>query len=346
MFKIKNLAAPLVLAVLCFACGSAPGGKKTTEPAWVSDPYAAYNRNVYLAAVGLGTARDAAEKAALNNLTSIFGQSVTSETKTDYSYSQAINASSSAWSERTSVAQAIKTSVAMDTLIGAETKDVWRSPDGTWYASAIMDKAKTNMIYLDMIQQNQQTITKLTALSASERQSLEGLMNYYQAANLADANQVFANVRNVISPGSMAGINLRTGNDLRLEASRIARDIPITVIVENDRRDRIRGAFSEVLTKGGFRTGGSSIRYVLAANLSLDEVVYPNTTIKYIRYVVDADLIDTSTGAVLFPYNINDREGHAVLSEAETRAVASAESRIKTDYMDRLGLYLSGGITK
>ena len=344
MLKIKNLSVLYAVIgfwiLLCSACNSTPSSKKSTEPDWVSDPYKTYNKAVYIAAVGYGSSRDAAEKNALTNLTSIFGQSISSESRTDYTYSQAVEASSRAWSEKSDLEQAVKTSVAMDTLIGAEIKDVWKSPDNTWYAAAVMDKAKTMMIYAELIQQNYQTIEKLTRLSAGEKQSFEGFLNYYQAASFADANLVFANVRNVISPGSMAGENLKTGNDYRLEAAKIAQNIPIAITVKNDVQNRIKSAFSSALTKAGFRTGGSDSRYVLEATFSLNEVVYKNNAYRFIRYIVDANLTDTSTGIVLFPYNINDREGHISLSEAENMAIKSAETTIGKDYINALQLFL------
>ncbi|GHV85001.1 hypothetical protein AGMMS50230_06090 [Spirochaetia bacterium] len=339
MFKIK---AGLVCAVLLFcACAAVPEQRTEAEPAWVSDPYTVYNKAAYLAAVGYGPSRDTAEKAALAKLTSIFGQSISSESKTTYTYSQALEASSSGWEEHADIAQAVKTSASMDTLIGVELKEIWKGGDGTWYAAAVLNKAKTNLIYTELIEQNLRTIDKLTKSGNAAEQNLEDFINYYQAANLADANLIFANVRNVISPGSLAGDNLRTGNDYRLEASRIARNIPIAVTVDNDRQNRIKGAFSAALARAGFRTEGTSSRYALRAKLSLEELVYANNPYKWIRYVVDANLVDTSTETVLFPYNINDREGHTMLSEAENRAVRSAENNINSEYINALGIFLS-----
>jgi len=345
MSTVKNYFLIAVIAAFVLTCQSAPAGGKT-EPAWVADPYAVYNKVVSLAAVGSGSSRDNAEKAALANLTAIFGQSVTSVTKSNYSYSQAVAASSSAWSEKADLAQVVKTSVSMDTLIGAEIKDAWRSPDGTWYAAAVMDRAKTSLIYRELIDQNLQTISNLTQLSAADRQSFDGFLNYYKAADLADANQVFARVRNVISPGSMLGENLKTGDDYRLDAASIARNIPIAVTVNGDRQNRIKGAFSKVLTNAGFRTGGNDSRYVLNASLSLDEVNFPNTPYRWIRYEVEANLIDTSTNIVIFPYNINDREGHTSISEAENRAVQAAEKKINAEYIIAMGDFLAKNIKK
>lgn len=49
------------------------------QPAWVNNPYAAYDRNRYLAAVGFGANRSDAELKAFAALTAIFGQSVQSD---------------------------------------------------------------------------------------------------------------------------------------------------------------------------------------------------------------------------------------------------------------------------
>ncbi|MDR2072259.1 MAG: LPP20 family lipoprotein [Spirochaetaceae bacterium] len=345
MLKIKRLVLIIILEVFFFACGSVPNGSGA-EPPWISDPYTVYNRTAYIAAVGYGPLRDAAEKTALTNLSSIFGQSITSESKTSYTYTQAVEASSAAWTEKSAMDQAVKTSVAMDTLIGAEIKDVWKSADGTYYALALMDRAKAGLIYSELIQQNLGTIAVLTNLPEAEKQSFEGFINYYQAAALADANQVFATVRNLISPGSMAGENLKTGNDYRIEAAQIAKNIPIAITVENDRQNRIGGAFAAALTSAGFRTGGKDSRYALRVNFSMEEISYLNNPYRWIRYVVDASLVDTSTGTVLFPYTINDREGHANIRGAENSALSSAETVIKEKYVNALGIFLTRSAKK
>ncbi|MDR2552166.1 MAG: LPP20 family lipoprotein [Treponema sp.] len=334
MPKIK--AVPAVLAALLSACGSAPGEQKGTEPVWVSNPYGAYNRAVYIAAVGYGPGRDTAEKSALTNLASIFGQSITSETKTGYSYSRALEASGSLWSEKSDIAQAVKTSVAMDTLVGAEIKEAWKSPGGDYYALALLDKAKTSLIYAEMTEQNLRAIAELTNLGAEEKQSLLGFINYSRAAALADANRVFATVRNVISPGSAAGDSLADGNAHRAAAARIAEKIPIAVTVENDRQNRIKGALAGALGAAGFRTGGYDSRYVLKASLLLEEVSYLDNPYRWIRYTVDSALTDTVLGTVIFPYSVNGREGHQIILEAENRALRSAETAIKDGYLGEM----------
>jgi hypothetical protein len=80
---------------------------------------------------------------------------------------------------------------------------------------------------------------------------------------------------------------------------------------------------------------------VLNVTLSLSEAVLGNQQNKFTRYVVDASLTDTAEGMVLLPFNINGREGHLSLPEAENRAVMAAEKKINETYGAILSEYLS-----
>ena len=205
-----------------------------------------------------------------------------------------------------------------------------------------MEKAATARLYTGMIQDNQKIID--TLVPAADRSSLDSLARYQFAAAIAEGNEVFANVLSVIGAPIPAGV--KRPEDYRLEASNILKTIPVSVIVQNDRDDRIRAAFAAVFSAAGFRTGGNNSRYKLQVRLSLSEEQFPNQTVKFARYVIDGNFTDTASGAVLFPYNINGREGHPTLPEAETRAVRAAEQKIKEGYAEALSAFLSQLIPK
>jgi hypothetical protein len=329
------------LALVLSACAGVPEKK---EPQWISDPYLVYNRTVYLAAVGYGPGRESAEKNALAALTAIFNQSISSETEIRVSYTEALAKSGSTWSENSDMAQTVKTSAKMNTLIGAEIADVWDNGSGTVYAAAVMDKLKTGVVYSELIQRNLETISKLTTLSPEEKQSFDGYVKYQQAASLADANMVFANVMKVIDMIPSAGEDLKSGEYYRLEASEIAKNISIAVAVDNDKQDRIKGAFTQALSASGFRTGGTNPRYTLRASLVLDPVTFEGNPYRWVRYSVESNLVDLFSETEVFPYSITGREGHNNSSEAEVRALRAAEISIRDSYSKSLGEFLSQSI--
>jgi hypothetical protein len=310
----------------------------SARPAWVDSPEAVYSRNAFVAGVGAGNDRPAAEQNALTALSSIFHQSLQADQTISTSYQEAVkNGAAADWTENTSVESAIKTSTAME-LAGAEIREVWT--DGkTFYAVAVMENERTARLYTQMIQDNQRIIDTLTDIPAADRNSMDSLARFQFAATIAEANRVFANVLSVIGAPVTAGI--KRPEDYRLEASNIIKTIPVSVVVENDRDGRIRSAFASVLSSAGFRTGGNNSRYQLRARLSLSEVQLPNQTNKFVRYGIDGNFVDASTEQILFPYNAVGREGHVSIPEAENRAVRAAESKIKGDYAEALSAYLS-----
>ena len=102
--------------------------------------------------------------------------------------------------------------------------------------------------------------------------------------------------------------------------------------MENDREDRIRSAFSSVISGAGFKIAESGSRYTLQAVLRLSETELPKNPNKFARYQVESRLTDAQNATSVLPWTISGREGHATLPEAEHRAVRAAEKKIQTEF--------------
>jgi hypothetical protein len=252
------------------------------------------------------------------------------------------NGQTADWYEGVSLEESIRTSTDMD-LVGAAIRDVW-SDGSTFYAVAVMEKAQTARLYTGMIQDNQRIIDTLTDISAANRNNMDGFARFQFATTLAEANKVFANVLSVI--GAPVPAEMQQSEDYRLQSAAIIRAIPVSVTVEGDRENRLRSAFAATFTAAGFRTGGTNAPYQLQARISFSEVQLPGQTNKFVRYVLDGNFVDTATGNILFPYNVNGREGHLSISEAENRALRAAESKVKEDYATTLSSFLAQLVPK
>ena len=311
------------------------------KPAWVDSVNSVYSRAQYVAAVGYAADRAMAERSALANLVAFFGQSVQADQTITNTYQEAVrNGVTAGWTDNTAIQNTIRTSASMDTLIGAEIKEVWfDSRSNTYYAAAVMEKAKAAPLYTEMILANQNIINNLVTMSPAEKNSLEGFSRYQFAAMIADINISYGNLLRLIDAAAPAG--LVNGNEYRLEAQNITRAIPVGVTVTNDKSGRIQGAFAKSLAELGFRSGGNNARYVLRVEVTVSPVDLPNNPNKFARMELSANLTDTSVGSVLLPYNFNNREGHNSLSEAENRLYLAAERKINEEYAKLLNGYLS-----
>ena len=311
-----------------------------TKPAWVDAVDSVYSRSQYVAAVGNAADRTMAEKNALVNLTSYFGQSIQADQKITNTYQEAVrNGVTTGWNDNIAMENTIKTSASMDTLVGAEIRGVWFDSRSTYYAVAVMEKAKAAPIYRDLIIANQNMIKNLVTMSQAEKNTLEGYSRYQFAAAVADINTSYANLLKLIDAVPPEGIV--NGNQYRLEAQEITKAIPVGVVVNVDKSGRVLGAFTKSLSDLGFRRGGNSSRYVLKVNVSVSPVNLPNNQNKFARMELSADLTDTSHDSVLLPWNFNTREGHNTIEEAENRTYMVAERKINDEYKDILSNYLS-----
>ena len=324
----------------CQTTGAAVAGGGTGQPDWVRDPYAKYDKQSSVAAVGSGSSRQEAERDALKRLVSIFGQDIMVDDKVSTVFQQAEKSGViKDWSQTTTVESAIEITTGFDALIGAEIGETWDNGKD-YFAIAVLNKQKALMIYPAKIQANKDMIDNLLKMTNDEKNSIEGYTRYQFAAAVADVNISFGNLLVQIGAPLFAQ-GLTPGNAYRLEAQNITKAISVGINVKNDKSGRIQGAFAKVFSDQGFRSGGNNARYVLDVNITTAPVSFPNNANLFTRIEVSANLTDTKTGTVLLPYNFNAREGHTSQAEADNRAYAAAERKINGEYKDMLSNYLS-----
>ena len=324
------------------ASGGIPfsGSLSNPVPDWVMNPYTRYNENEFLAAVGSGRTRLDAERNALGNLIAQFGQSIHVDDVISSSFRQVISGSDLQWSEDTSLDTVMNLTTSFDTLIGAEFGEAWSDAE-THYVTAILNKPRAALVYGDMLRANIAMIDNLLDYPEPERYTLSSYIRTLFAATIADLNVSYANLLMQIG---YPATGIRNGDEIRLEAWAIRRDIPIGISVNTDalpaHNRRVASAFSAVLSELGFQIGGNDSRYVLDVEFSLSPVTYEGNPFLFSRIELIADLRDTLEGRILLPYGFNERVGHSSQTEADNRVIIMAERRIGEEYPALLNDYL------
>jgi hypothetical protein len=285
----------------------------------------------------MGSSQAQADQQALASLISYFSQKVQAELNLVERESQTTANGRTQSSNSLQVENSVQTAASMDKLIGAEIKE--RSDDGrTYYALAALEKQSAVLSYSDLLASNQRQIDQLLDISPDDKDSFIGYSRYLKAAKIADENAVYGSVLSLLDGQSR---QLVTGTKYRIEADAIIENIPVTVKVDNDKSDRINGAFARVLQEQGFHSGGTNARYVLNVTVEMAEAPATSQNI-FARYKIISRLIDTSTNNnELVTFNIEGREGHNNSSEAEERAIRAAVKNISENYSAKLTDYFS-----
>jgi len=312
------------------------------EPRWVMDPYAAYPRDRYLAAVGFAPNRAEAEKKALAALAAIFGQSIQADFTAVTAYSEAVSKGIVSSSETTNIRDMISRSTSFDMLVSAEIGNVWDDARGTVYAAAYLDKERAIAVYGNMIHTNLKNIEKLTAMTPAEKYTLDGYARYRLAAHIAGINAKHADVIAQCGGPTAASLNLPGADALNIEAANIIKNVAVIVNVKGDSSNRIRDAFTKAVSDKGLRTRGSSPPYTLEVNVDMSEVSFPNNNNKFCRFTVSADLIENATDSIMLPFSFTDRVGYSTYEGAQAAAFMQAEKLIGEKYPAVFREYLEG----
>jgi hypothetical protein len=339
-----NVLILLVVFLVFAACGSSPSKRSDVKtgpaPAWILSVDSVFGRDKYAAAVGFANTRTMAEENAFANLTAFFGQTIQVDQKAASAYQQAVvNGVMQGWSDTAEMSNTIQRTAQMESLLGAEIKEVWKDERGTYHAIAVMEKERSARLYNEMLQANLNIIRNVLTMTPAERSSLDGVIRYRFAAAVADVNVSYAAIVRLLDATPPSGIV--NGDMYRVEAQNIVRTIPVGITITNDRGGRIFTAFARCFSTNGFETTTNNSRYMLNVNLALSPVELPNNPNTFSRIEITANFTDTNGGIVLIPYSFVSREGSTSLTEAENRCFLVAERNINEEFMGLLTAYLS-----
>jgi hypothetical protein len=236
------------------------------------------------------------------------------------------------------MSQSVEASAALDNLMGAEIREAWNDTrNQIWYAAAVMDKNRCGGLYASELDKTAVEIRSLIAMP--DGVTFESISQCRRAQELTARADTYALVLSMLGGGNRQPEISALAGEVNAALDR-AKSIPVDVRVTGDSNSRIRTAFANVLTAEGFRTGGRNSRFAVEVTLSFSPA--PKTAYFNTRYTVDAALVDTSTGAELFVFNIADRESHPASQEdANSRVLVGAQRKITEQFPAALREYLA-----
>ncbi|MFI3257141.1 MAG: LPP20 family lipoprotein [Spirochaetales bacterium] len=334
--KLPVLCFIIVLSVFMFSCASS-GTTQTEAPLWITDKSAVYPDADYLTSVGYAGERALAEAEAVANLNKTIRQRV----ETESSATQSFSADSDGLDR--SFSSTVQTSSLIEEIAGINIQDVWEARDGTVYAIALIDRVSIGNYYRQKVLEYEAAINGFINVMIDNPATFEGLNAIDKALSLAYENELYLDLLSIINPDMYKVINLayKSAQTVEVLAQQEREKIYIGVFVEGDSDGRIMAALNSVLITAGFKTEQlaslsddiSRIPYVLTASFSAEPFEMTSSQQnKYVRFVLDTKLIDSS-GKTLLPWNISGREAHFTEAEAAQRAIRTVEESINVDYL-------------
>ena len=305
-------------------------------PEWIDNPSAVYDKDSYITAVGTGKDRKTAEASAINALASIFGQSVSAETKSSKDVAEFHGAQGQNYQGRTSISQDISLHTSIKSLINAEIKLTWNAPDGTYYALALIDKYDAANYYSREIVKLHDDITDLTS-SPDDESPLSACMNHKNALTLAEKQNEYMSILTVLNSADAMLVEdkIISPNKVKKALNQLQQKVPIHISIEGttgDWNNKIQKVFAGKLQNYGFKTTPKESRYELICTIEMYEYKLPGNPNKMVKYTLNAVLLDNEESLELSPYYAEGQTGFQTLEGAVDRAYMLLEKKLKAEY--------------
>lgn len=256
---IINILILFMYSVPCFA----------SSPKWLTDLEKAFPAVDYVSAIGEGNSENSAKKAALSELSSYFNQSISSQTQA----LKSIERDNSSYSEKDDVRQNLITSTKSDLFSVQYTNYVYDKRNDKFYVCAyLVRKDVWNVISqkMDVLMNNCKSLlrqinneteifSQLIQLNRTE-QLYSYFYSLYEMALVIypqRCSEYTAFVKKIVSELS-ALTSIRTQTTIK-------------VIVNNDKKNRIKETICSLLSQNGIIVKEMNARYILCADVLWNE---------------------------------------------------------------------------
>jgi hypothetical protein len=222
-----------------------------------------------------------------------------------------------------------------------------------YYALAVMDRQHAASALRDRITSldlKVEELLKQTRQSEDKLQTVRALHAAVENLLLREAYNTELRIVNAAGKGSESGVSLAViGQDLR---QFLAKNFKIVVEVGGPHNDRIRAAIVEGLNRQGLPVmpAGSAAPdrqpdLVVNGTVSFEPVQMPasgSRPTRFVRWSASFDLTDKATQQVIGSVARQGREGHLTASEAESRALRTAEQEVADDVGRQIADFIYG----
>mgnify|MGYP004664251419 FL=1 len=334
----KNIFAFFFVFSACFLFAA-----KNKMPEWITLPSGVYPAEKYMNGTGSGTNRETAELEAVRNLSSVFGQTVKSNTAASKKMERAISEGKVSFSSAENLQQNITSQIEAENLIGIEIAEYfYNKPEKKWYAVAILEREKTAAVYQKYIEKNDAAVRKAIKESEKNPGTFYGYSEICFAAEIASENDKLVKNLTVIDfeSGSEISKKIVSLQNTQLAKKKFAENITIYVQISGDKDNKIKSAFQDIFSKYGFKTSPSKKeKYNLEGKYSSE--ISQKGKITYCVYSLDLDFSDVLQAESLFAINLKGREGSLSESDATNRTYRTLEKDIGTQFSKNFDSYIN-----
>lgn len=329
------LLAALLITVTGFAQKNKKNGK---SPAWIDNPYAAYKEADYLLSVGSGDTQQAAQNAALGNISRVFQAEIKADQQLVENVRETQSNGGKLSSERSEQLLNVTRIGSSTNLVNTQVLETFQK-DGTYYALAGMKRKETGAIYSQEIRANEEKITAFETSATTEANKLQKLKLYKSALTLLALNDNLRKQRAIILQGRSTGDDQEQANRI-MQAYRDHQKVCLVAIKSENAAPSLTDAVAKVFTDQGFSIATTETP-ILEATVAYtaEEMNLGQPNVFTAKWLLTIRLSDLETSRQVQAFTTEGRDSKIGNYQAAlTQADFSARKKIDADfkkYLDR-----------
>lgn len=321
--RISNLIKNIFITCCSVCVISCATTNFANKPLWVTNSENEYSKE-NLTAVGMGVSVEEASKSAISNIGRIINQTIEAETVVknyDGENSSGLQIYSS------SINQVVKTTVQIDSIVGVQISQTWLDKDGTCYALATLNKAKTSMYYSQKIQDNESVIQKNIVDAKLEQNKFYAYRNLLSVLPLVEENEQNLNILYTVNKSSFASAQKSTTTVTQINSiiKEIVSNITISVVGLDD-YPNLKSSFTDSFANEGFVVLKDDADYILDSQISFEES--QSDKLFYSKYYFTATLKSVENENVVFSFTDTFRAAHKRAEDAKRKAILNLQKNI------------------
>ena len=333
----KRIWIFIISLFLCFNIFPKAKKIKIQSPKWINEPYSFLEKERFFAVVGNDKNKNTAELKAVEELASIFGRDIKSNTIAESIMNRTEQEHVSTLIQEQNLNQQILVTIDQRNLIGIEILETFfDEKKEIWYALAVLDKKKTSDIYSNEIKLCYQTIKDYFNASKESDLTFDKLSYIYKCKQTAQYTQSLLLRLQVIDFNTAENLNRNdySENRFSIEFNNIANTIPICIKINEDYNDEIKNVCAQVFEAYGFKIVNNS-NYVLEIFIDNSYRTVTNPDAVYCESILSIKL-NGRDGSIYFPFNYSSRAGAKNEKLALQKEYALLCSVIQSDYKKQI----------
>lgn len=331
----------LIVTIFTFSCVSV-AQKRAKKPAWIDQPYEAYDKEKFLLAVGYSDDIEGAQKKALGNLSRTFRASVRAN-QSLYNEIREVTRNGQLTVENNSRLSSLTRITSTEELINTQLYESFTDKNGFVYALVGLERIPTARILDGEIQANVEEIESLNLKSDSEKNPVR-VLNYLKTASLLiKANKQLNDQKEIILARPIMDMNTDTYKEVDEKLNSQIQKTKIYFNAKENVPEDIISAIASNLQKEGYDITQNKDEAAILVNTMFESnpVDLGRDDAKFVKWDLSVEMIDVFENRPFFTFQEESRDGARDQKQANLRAIFNAKKKINRTFNRKLSAQLT-----